>query len=66
MWIHSDLFKHFLRNSLAVQGLGHCTSTAGGVGSIPGQGTEIPHAARGGQKKKKKRILRWGIDPNYT
>ena len=28
--------------SLAVQWLGLCASTAGGPGSIPGQGTEIP------------------------
>lgn len=31
---------------------GFCASTAGGQGSIPGQGTKIPHAARCGQKKK--------------
>ena len=29
-------------------------STAGGVGLIPGRGTEIPHPAQCGQKKKKK------------
>ena len=52
MWIYYDLFQHFLRNSPAVQGLGHCTSTVGGVGSIPGQGTEISHATRCGWKKK--------------
>ena len=27
---------------------------AGGMGSIPGQGIRIPHAAQHGQKKKKK------------
>ena len=32
-------------NSLAVQWLGLHTSTAGGTGSIPGQGTKIPKAA---------------------
>ena len=37
--------------SLAVQWLGLCASTAGATGSIPGQGTKIPHAARHGQKK---------------
>ena len=36
--------------SLAVQWLGLCTSTAGGVGSIPGQGTKTLPAARHGQK----------------
>ena len=33
-----------LGNSLAVQWLGLCTSTAGGTGSISGWGTMIPHA----------------------
>ena len=33
-------------NSLAVQWLGLCASTAGGLGSIPGGGTEILHAAQ--------------------
>ena len=28
-----------------VQWLGPCASIAGGIGSIPGQGTKIPHAA---------------------
>ena len=37
------------------------------MGSIPGQGTEIPHAVRGGQKKKKeKKNFKIGVDPNYT
>ena len=40
--------------SLAVQWLRLCASTAGGVGSIPGQGTKIPHASLPGQKIKKK------------
>ena len=31
------------------------TSNARGVGSIPDQGTKIPHAAWCGKKKKKKR-----------
>ena len=31
--------------SLAFQGLRVCASTAGGMDSIPGQGTKIPHAA---------------------
>ena len=38
--------------SLEVQWLRLCTSTAGGVGSIPDQGTKILHVVR--QKKKKK------------
>ena len=47
-------------NSLAVQWLGLCASTVGGAGSIPGQGTKIPHATWHGQKinrslKKKER-----------
>ena len=39
--------------SLAVQWLRLCTSTAGGTGSIPGQGNKIPHAMQCNQKKKK-------------
>ena len=38
--------------SLAVQWLRLCAFTAGGTGSIPGQGTKIPHAAgKHGQKQ---------------
>ena len=40
--------------SLVVQWLRLHASTAGGGGSIPGQGTKIPHALGHGQKKKKK------------
>ena len=36
-----------------VQWLGLRAFTAGGAGSIPGQGTKIPHAAWHGQKKNK-------------
>ena len=36
--------------SLAVQWLGLHASNAGGVGSVPGRGTKIPHAAQHGQK----------------
>ena len=35
-----------------VQWLGLCTSTAGGMDSIPGWRTKIPHAVRCGQEKK--------------
>ena len=35
--------------SLVVQWLRVCTANAGGVGSIPGLGTKIPHAAWRGQ-----------------
>ena len=42
-----------LRTSLAVQRIGLRASAAGGTGSIPGWGTEIPHATWCGQKKKK-------------
>ena len=41
-------------NSMVVQCLGLCVSPTGGLGSIPGQGSKIPHAAQQ-QKKKKKR-----------
>ena len=39
-------------NSLAVQWLGLCASTAGGPSSIPGRGTKIPQALPCGQKNK--------------
>ena len=52
--------KAKLRNSLVVQWLTLCPSTAGGAGSIPGRETKIPPARRHGQtmkkiKKKKKK-----------
>ena len=40
--------------SWAVQWLRLCTSIAGGLGSIPGWGTKIPHATRCSQKEKKR------------
>ena len=40
-----------------VQWLGPCTFNAGGVSSIPGQGTEIPHATECGQKNQKEQIM---------
>ena len=39
--------------SLAVQWLRLCKSIAGGMGSIPGGGTKVPHAEQCSQKKKK-------------
>ena len=47
-------FKNLFRNSLAVQQLGLCASTAGGMGSIPGWGTKTLHAAWCSQKNKNK------------
>ena len=46
-------FKSTCRDFPGVQLLRLCASNAGGVGSIPGWGTRIPHAAWHGQKKKK-------------
>ena len=47
-----------------VQWLRLCTSTVGGVGSIPGQGTKILHAA---QPKKKKNVEKiWKLSINLT
>ena len=43
------------RDVLVVQWLRLCTSNAGGVGSIPSWGTEIPYAAQYGQKLNKKK-----------
>ena len=45
-------------NFLAVQWLGLHASTAEGMGSIPGQGTKIPHAVRYGLRKKKNVTIR--------
>jgi hypothetical protein len=39
----------FQGTSLEVQWFGLCASPAAGMGSIPGQGTKIPHAAGLGQ-----------------
>ena len=52
------LFLSWVRNlmggtSSAVQWLRFCASTAGGMGSIPGQRTRIPHATQHGPKKRK-------------
>ena len=41
-----------LWNSLVVQWLGLCPSTAGGIGLIPGRGTNTLHAALCGWKRK--------------
>ena len=43
-------------NSLVVQWLGFRAFTARGAGSIRGQGTKIPQAARRGQKVNKIKI----------
>ena len=48
--IPSLLFKK--GDFLAVQWLRLCTSTAGGMGSIPAQGTKIPHAVQHSQINK--------------
>ena len=66
MWVYAYVFvseyvtletlkfwnKSFHGTSLAVQWLRLHPSNAGGAGSIPGWGTEIPHAAWCGQKIK--------------
>ena len=46
--------------SLVVQWLRLHASTAGGGGSIPGQGTKIPHALGTGQKKKRREVYLFG------
>ena len=56
----SDISVHFpkgaLVTSLVVQWLRLHASTAGGTGSIPGQGAKIPHPTCRAAKKKKKRV----------
>ena len=44
-----------------VQCIGLCTSTSGGTGSIPGQGTKIPHAVQCSKKKKKKKSIGFNV-----
>ena len=44
--------NHLPGISLVVQWLRLCTPKAEDMGSVTGQGTKIPHAARYGQKKK--------------
>ena len=51
---HIQHLKLAFWTSLAVQWLGLCVSTAGGLGSIPGRGTKIPHARATWPKKKRK------------
>jgi len=47
---------------LVVQWLRFRASNAGGTGLIPGQGTEIPHAVKHGQKiKKESHIYKYEI-----
>ena len=58
LWIYLMLIKCDKRRGfLAVQWLRFCPSSAGGAGSISGQGTKIPHATQ--QKKKKE----WSKEP---
>ena len=47
-----------------VQWTGLCTFTAVGPGSIPGQGTKIPHAACNQKKPKTKQSLQWEGNTN--
>ena len=51
--------NEILGTSLAVQWLRLCASNAGAVGSIPPQGTKIPHAVLHGQKEKKKERMEY-------
>ena len=44
------ILKIIFWTSLVVKRLKLCASNAGGAGSIPGQGTMIPHAVWHGQK----------------
>ena len=43
---HLVLTKMKVRNFLEVQGLRFQSSNVGSTGSVPGQGTKIPHTAR--------------------
>ena len=52
--LRAPIIKTDKGTSQVVQWLRLCTSTAGGMGLIPGRGTEMLHAAWRGQKKSKK------------
>ena len=52
----SLLESPFIGTSLAVQWLRLCASTAGGMGSIPGQGPKILHASVTPSQIKGKKI----------
>lgn len=54
------LIKSSKGNSLIIQGLARCASTAGGAGSIPGQGTMILQVAKYSPKWKDSSILSLG------
>ena len=51
---HTEYLKEATGTSLAAQCLRLLPSNAGGMSSIPGQGTNIPHASGCSQKLKKK------------
>ena len=51
--------------SLVVQWLWLHAANAGGVGSIPGWGTKIPHPMRGVAQKKNKKFL-WSSQIEYN
>ena len=53
-WDVWNLEKLYVGNSLSVQRLRLHASTAGGPGSIPGQGTKILHATQRDQTDKQK------------
>ena len=58
-WEWQDIKWWNGRTFLAVQWLTLWVSTAGNVGSIPGQGTKIPQGERCGQKRRKKIERKW-------
>ena len=62
----SDLIQDCSRTSLAVQWLTRHTSNAQGAGSIPGQGTKIPHAVQHSQRLKKKKKKETLFYPNLA
>ena len=52
--IGPEIHDGILGTPLVVQWLGLCASNAAGMGSIPGWGTKVPHAALCGQNNKYK------------
>ena len=50
--------NRYLGTSQVGQWLRHCSSSVGGMGSIPDWGTKTPQAMRHSQKNRKKHLIK--------
>ena len=62
----NSFLKPHLGTSLAVQWLKLCSSTAGDLGLIPGQGTRILHTVRCGKKTSTHLLVIMVVAQTYT